>query len=57
MDKLSGEVAYIAYHFHWAMDDILQMEHQERHMWIREISDINRKINESSKKSGGGIFG
>jgi hypothetical protein len=49
LDKLSGEVAYIAYHFHWAIDDILAMEHKERHMWIREISEINRKINEASK--------
>ena len=40
MDKLSGEVAYVAYHFHWGMDDILEMEHKERHMWIKEISEI-----------------
>lgn len=53
LDRLTGEVAYIAYHFHWAIDDILQMEHQERHTWIREISEINRKINESSKQSSG----
>ena len=53
MDKLSGEVAYIAYHFHWAMDDILGMEHKERHMWIKEISEINKRINEASKGSGG----
>ena len=54
MDKLSSEVAYIAYHFHWGIDEILVMEHQERHMWIREISDINRKINEASKGDSGG---
>lgn len=24
------------------------MEHQERHTWIKEISEINRKINEAS---------
>ena len=29
------------------MDDILDMEHDERHMWIEEISKINKKINES----------
>lgn len=54
MDKLSGEVAYIAYHFHWSMDDILSMEHKERHMWIKEISGINKRINEASKGPGGG---
>ena len=40
MEKLSSEVAYIAYHFHWGMDDILEMEHKERHMWIKEVSEI-----------------
>jgi len=29
------------------------MEHKERHMWIREISEINRKINEASKGTSG----
>jgi len=53
LDKLSGEVAYIAYHFHWGMDDILEMEHSERHAWIKEISEINRKINESSREQSG----
>lgn len=51
MDKISSEVAYIAYHFHWGMDDILEMEHKERHIWISEISEINKKINEASKGS------
>jgi len=36
------------------MDDILSMEHKERHMWIKEISEINRRINEASKGPGGG---
>jgi hypothetical protein len=54
LDKLSSEVAYIAYHFHWGIDDILDMEHQERHMWIKEISEINRKINDASKGDSGG---
>ncbi|MCA9562162.1 MAG: hypothetical protein KC561_01675 [Myxococcales bacterium] len=41
------EVAYIAYHFHWPLPDILDMEHRERQIWIREISEINREINAS----------
>ena len=54
LDKISGEVAYIAYHFHWGIGEILEMEHDERHMWIREISEINKRINEASKASSGG---
>jgi len=54
LEKLSSEVAYVAYHFHWGIDEILEMEHQERHMWIQQISEINRKINDASKGDGGG---
>lgn len=54
MEKIAGEVAYIAYHFHWSLDDILAMEHKERHNWIQEISEINKRINEASKGGSGG---
>lgn len=50
LDKLTQEVAYLAYHLHWPLEEILSMEHQERHTWIKEISEINRKINEASGK-------
>jgi len=35
----------VAYHFHWSMEDVLNMEHRERQIWIKEISDINKEIN------------
>ncbi len=38
-------MAYIAYHFHWPLESILDMEHQERHAWLQEIARINREIN------------
>ena len=47
LERIFQEVAYIAYHFHWSLEDILQMEHRERQMWIKEISQINKEINES----------
>ncbi len=43
-------MAYIAYHFHWSIDDILDMEHEERHTWLREIARINREINEARQR-------
>lgn len=49
LERIYQEVAYIGYHFHWAIDDILEMEHRERQIWVREISEINREINESRK--------
>jgi hypothetical protein len=46
LEDLYREVAYIAYHFHWPLDEILEMEHRERHIWVKEISGINKRINE-----------
>jgi hypothetical protein len=46
---LSQEVAYIAYHFHWPREEILDMSHLERHGWVRQISRINQEINDSDE--------
>lgn len=48
--QLYNEVAYIAYHFHWHLDVILEMEHEERHIWLKEIARINREINEARNR-------
>ena len=37
----------MAYHFHWSRDAILDLSHRERHGWVKEISAINEKINQS----------
>ncbi|WP_370543357.1 DUF6760 family protein [Geobacter sp. OR-1] len=47
-ERLAGEVAYIAYHFHWPHDEIMGMEHHERQRWVDEIAAINRRINDST---------
>ena len=39
-DKLYREVAYVAYHFHWSLDDLLDLEHPLRHRFVKEISRI-----------------
>lgn len=47
LKDLFKEVAFVAYHFHWDRDTLLEMTHRERHTWVREISGINEKINTS----------
>ncbi len=37
----------MAYHFHWDRETILELPHKERHRWVKEISAINAKINET----------
>jgi hypothetical protein len=48
-DELFEEVAYIAYHLHWAHDDVMQLDHLERRQWVAEISKINERLNEEAE--------
>lgn len=48
LPQLLSEVAFIAYHFHWALDDILRLPHRARAEWVGQISEINKKILEST---------
>jgi hypothetical protein len=45
-DRLFEEVAYVAYHFHWSLEEILNLEHPDRQRYVREISSINRRLTE-----------
>jgi hypothetical protein len=46
LEQLHEEVAYIAYHFHWPLREILEMEHNDRRQWVEQIAGINRKLTE-----------
>ncbi len=45
-DRLHEEVAYVAFHLHWALDDILDLEHADRQRYVAEIARINTRINQ-----------
>ncbi|MFE0464007.1 DUF6760 family protein [Kitasatospora sp. NPDC058965] len=45
-DRLYEEAAYIAYHFHWGQDQILDLTHADRIRWVQEIARINTRIND-----------
>ncbi|MBW4720268.1 DUF6760 family protein [Saccharothrix obliqua] len=45
-ERLLEEVAYVAYHFHWTREEILDLEHHERRRWVEQIARINTKVNE-----------
>ena len=48
-DKIRAEAAFIAYHFHWSLLEILELTHRERVAWVGSISTINKRILESEK--------
>ena len=43
-DRLYEEVAYVAYHFHWSLDSLLDLEHRERERYVEEIGRINDRV-------------
>jgi hypothetical protein len=45
-DRLFEEVAYVSYHFHWSLEEILDLEHRDRQRFVEEIAAINRRISE-----------
>jgi hypothetical protein len=40
----------MAYHFHWDLDEIMELDHATRHKFIEQISEINRKINKGREE-------
>jgi Family of unknown function (DUF6760) len=48
LDQLYEEVAFIAYHFNWNLQTILDLEHSDRRQFIEEISSLNERANAES---------
>ena len=48
LERIYEEVAQLAYHFHWSRNEILELEHHERHHWLQEVAEINRQKNRES---------
>lgn len=48
LENIFKEVAFLAYHLHWGRDELMEMTHKERHTWVREVSGINEKINQTT---------
>ena len=38
--ELLGETARLAYHFHWPLDTILDLEHADRRRFLREADAL-----------------
>jgi hypothetical protein len=51
LKSLYQEVAFVAYHFHWPQETIMNLEHSERRRWVEEISSINQQMNVAEAES------
>jgi hypothetical protein len=41
---LLEEVSYVAYHFHWPLQEILDLEHPLRRAFVGQIDEINVRL-------------
>jgi hypothetical protein len=42
-ERVLEEVSYVAYHFHWPLGEILDLEHADRQRFVAEIGRINTR--------------
>jgi hypothetical protein len=42
--ELLAEAAELAYHFHWPLDDILDLEHEDRRLFLEEAESITSRL-------------
>ena len=41
--SLWSEIAYLAYHLHWGVDDLLDLQHPDRVRLINLVADMNER--------------
>ena len=49
-DALWDEIAYLAYHLHWDLDTLLDLEHADRARLIRSVADLNERAWEAVRR-------
>lgn len=42
-ERVLEEVSYVAYHFHWPLADILDLEHPDRQRFVAEIDRMTAR--------------
>jgi hypothetical protein len=43
-------MSFISYYFHWSLENVQSLSHNDRRRWCKEISEINANLNPSEKK-------
>lgn len=50
-EALWQEVIYLAYHLHWGIDDLLDLEHHDRARLVRGVASLNARAWEEARKA------
>lgn len=51
-DALWQEIAFLAYHLHWSIDDLLDLEHMDRVRMVRAVVNLNEQAWQSVREFG-----
>jgi hypothetical protein len=50
VDVLWQEIAYLAYHLHWSLDQLLDLEHMDRVRMVRAVAGLNERAWEAVRE-------
>lgn len=53
VDALWQEIAYLAYHLHWSIGDLLDLEHLDRVRMVRAVATMNERAWEAVRDNVG----
>jgi hypothetical protein len=43
------ETAFLAYHLHWTLDQVLDLEHLDRVRMVRAVSNLNERARQEAR--------
>jgi hypothetical protein len=46
------ETAYLAYHLHWSLDDLLGLEHLDRVRMVRAVVNLEQRSRQEGRDAG-----
>lgn len=52
VQELWQEIAYLGYHLHWDLNTLLDMEHGDRRLMVRQVHELNEKAWEEVRTRG-----
>jgi hypothetical protein len=51
-DAAWQEIAFLAYHLHWQLDDLLDLEHMDRVRMVRAVVNLNERAWQTVREYG-----
>ena len=49
-EQLWDEIVYLAYHMHWTLDSLLDLEHRDRIKMVEAVADLNTRALDEARR-------